>query len=117
MQSTPYKDGAAIALSAACIAHCIALPVLAIFMPFFAAAAEAEWVHIVMAILAIIASLSVLITSSSSRVAKFLVPVGLGCFLIAIGLFAENFGFDETLPTVLGGILIASAHLNRLRKA
>ncbi len=116
MQSTFYKDGAAIALSTACILHCVALPVLAISSPFFAAAAEAEWVHAVMAVLAILASSTVVLTSPSSRVAEFLVPAGIGCLLIAAALFAEQFGFGETLPTIVGGLLIASAHLHRMYK-
>ncbi|MEM8917242.1 MAG: MerC domain-containing protein [Pseudomonadota bacterium] len=114
MQTAFYKDGAAIALSTACIVHCLALPVLAISSPFIAVVAEAEWVHLLMAILAILASGSVVMTSPSSRVAEFLVPAGLGGLLLISGLFAERFGFDETLPTVAGGVLIAFAHIFRL---
>lgn len=116
MFSTVYKDGAAVALSTACILHCVALPVLAISTPFFAAAAEAEWVHISMATLAIMASLSVVVSSRSSRVAEFLIPVGVGGALVMGALFAEHFDVDETLPTIVGGILIASAHLRRIYK-
>ena len=116
MHSAFYKDSAAIALSTACILHCVALPVLAISAPFFAAIAEAEWVHMLMAALAILTSLSVIISSPSSRVAEFLLPAGAGGFLITAALFAERFGIGETLPTIAGGILIASAHLHRIHK-
>lgn len=116
MQPAFYKDGAAIALSTACLVHCVALPVLAISSPFFAAAAEAEWVHWIMAVLAILASTSVVVSSPSSRVPEFLVPAGLGGLLITAALFAERLGIGETVPTVAGGILIASAHLFRIYK-
>ena len=116
MQTSYYKDSAAIALSTACIMHCVALPILAISSPFFAAAAQAEWVHWLMALLAILTSMSVVFFSPSSRVAEFLIPAGLGGLLITTGLFAEQFGFDETLPTIAGGVLIASAHILRMYK-
>ncbi|SIN82660.1 MerC mercury resistance protein [Parasphingorhabdus marina DSM 22363] len=116
MQSAFYKDGAAIALSTACMVHCVALPVLAISSPVFAAVAEAEWVHWSMAVLAILASTSVVLSSPSSRVPEFLVPAGLGGLLITAALFAERFGIGETIPTVAGAVLIVSAHLLRLYK-
>ncbi len=117
MQSAFHKDGAAIALSAACIAHCLALPFLAISSPFFAAAAQSEWVHLLMATLAVLVSASVVITSPSSRVAEFLVPASLGGLLIISALFAERFGIGETLPTVAGGVLIAAAHISRIYRS
>ena len=114
MQSTFYKDGAAVALSTACILHCIALPILAVSSPFLSAIADAEWVHWVMAVLAILASADVALSIPSAREPKFLLPAGLGAVLIAGALFAENIGLNETLLTVLGGILLASAHLYRI---
>ncbi|MDN3644845.1 MerC domain-containing protein [Pontixanthobacter aestiaquae] len=116
MQNTVTYDRAAVALSLFCIAHCIALPVLAITLPFLAVFAEAEWVHRVLAVLAVLASLSVIASAHTSRTPLFLVPALTGLGLIIGGLFAENFGMDETLPTVAGGMLLAAAHIYRIFK-
>lgn len=116
MQFAFYKDGAAIALSTACVAHCVILPVIAISSPMLAAVAQAEWLHSIMTLLALVASASVVVFSPSARVPVFLVPAGSGVVLITSALFAERIGFAETLPTVIGGGLIASAHIYRIYK-
>lgn len=116
MTSTSLSDRAAIALSFGCVAHCVALPILAVLMPFLAAIAEAEWIHWTFAGLAIMASSSVPILSVSARRPAFLIPAGIGMALISFALFAEQANLDETPPTIIGGILIAFAHLRRLAK-
>ncbi|MEM9501382.1 MAG: MerC domain-containing protein [Pseudomonadota bacterium] len=114
MPSSLSADRAAIALSLSCIAHCVALPVIAISLPFVAAAAEAEWLHWVLTALAIAASGTVILTARNARAPAFLVPALLGMGLITSALLAETFGLDETLPTVIGGVLLAAAHIYRL---
>ncbi|WP_108811853.1 MerC family mercury resistance protein [Sphingorhabdus sp. Alg231-15] len=116
MQPAFYKDRAAIALSAACVVHCIALPVLAVSSPFLAVVAQAEWLHWTMVVMAVFASMSVLMSSPSARVPAFLVPAGFGGLFITGALFAEHFGMEDTLPTIIGGGLIASAHIYRIYK-
>ncbi|MEO0871557.1 MAG: MerC domain-containing protein [Pseudomonadota bacterium] len=108
------SDRAAVGLSVLCIMHCLALPILAISLPVAATVAEAEWVHWAFAVLAVAASGSVALWGRGSRVPGFLVPAGLGAALVIGALFAEGFGVDETLPTVIGGVLIAIAHMRRL---
>ena len=114
--TTANTDRMAVGLSMACIAHCAALPVLAISLPFLAVIAEAEWVHWLLIIMAVLASTRVIATSSTSRRPVFLIPAILGLVLISSALFAENLGVDETLPTVIGGTLLAGAHIYRLFK-
>ncbi|MDJ0979011.1 MAG: MerC domain-containing protein [Erythrobacter sp.] len=109
-------DRAAVFLSLACIAHCVALPMVAVALPFAAAAAEAEWVHWVFAVLAILASGTVALTDPAARVANFLVPAGLGAALVVFGLFSEGLGIEEAIPTVIGGVLLAFAHGRRLTR-
>lgn len=113
-ETKSLTDRAAVALSLLCIAHCLALPALAIALPFLAAAAEAEWLHWIFAALAVLASVSVAGTNVSARVPVFLVPAGLGAALVTFGVFAENFGVDETIPTVIGGVLLTFAHGRRI---
>ena len=107
-------DRAAVTLSLLCIAHCVALPLLAIALPFLVVAAEAEWVHWVFALLAVLASASVVWSSPDARRRAFLLPAACGAGLVVFGLFAEGFGVDEAIPTVIGGVLMAFAHGRRL---
>lgn len=112
--ATRATDRAAVALSLLCIVHCVALPVVAVALPFVSAFADASWVHWVFALLAILASATVAFTSSAARSGRFILPVSLGAGLVVFGLFAENFGIDEGIPTVIGGVLLVYAHWRRL---
>lgn len=111
---TAKTDRAAVALSFACIAHCLALPMLAFALPVAGVLAEAELVHWVLGALAIAASISIPLRSRNARNASFLVPAAIGSVLIAIALFAEPFGLDDTTLTVLGGVFLSASHLRRL---
>jgi hypothetical protein len=76
--------------------------------------AEAEWVHVVFAVLATIVSGSVALVVRAARVPGFLLPAALGIVLLLAGLFAESMGIDETVVTVAGGLLLAGAHIGRM---
>ncbi|MEL6530660.1 MAG: MerC domain-containing protein [Pseudomonadota bacterium] len=115
MQTTAKTDRAAVAFSMVCIAHCLALPALALLLPVAGTLAEFEAVHIVFAVLAIVSSASIPIRSPDGRKAMFLVPAALGITLIISALFADSLGINETLTTVAGAILLSFAHLRRLR--
>jgi len=116
MPNPKTYDRAATALSLACIVHCLALPIAAVSLPFLAAAAEAEWIHWLLTPLAIAASLTVIVSAENARVPSFLAPASIGMLLIGGSLFAEPLGFEETPPTVIGGLCLAVAHLYRLVK-
>jgi hypothetical protein len=103
-----------VALSLLCIVHCLALPVAAMALPFLAAAAEAEWVHFVFAVLAVLVSAMVVVNSPAARTLGFLMPVVTGAALVVFGLFSDALGVAEVLPTVTGGLLLAFAHGRRL---
>lgn len=114
MDATRNLDRAATALSLACVAHCIALPAMAIALPFLSGAAEAEWVHWLLTVLAICASGTVAATAQNARTMSFLLPASIGVVFITGALFAETFGVDETPLTLIGGVLIAAAHMYRI---
>jgi len=116
MHSTFQTDRVAVAISTACVAHCVALPVLSLALPFAGTLAEFELVHWVLAACAIFASLSIFIRAANAREPHFLVPAGAGVSLITFGLFTEQFGIGETLPTLFGGLLLAAAHLGRIKR-
>ena len=117
MQTAANYDRAAATLSIACLAHCLALPLLAVVLPFVAAVADAEWVHWLLSALAIAASGSVMARAEGGRATGFMVPALIGMVFLVGALFAEPLGADETLPTVIGGILLATAHIRRLFSA
>ncbi|WP_298301915.1 MerC domain-containing protein [uncultured Erythrobacter sp.] len=114
MELTVKSDSAATALSALCILHCLALPLLASTMPFLTVVAHAEWLHWLFAGLAAIISASVPFRDVLARTASFLVPAGLGITFLVAGLFAETLGTSETILTVIGGLLVAFAHVRRI---
>jgi len=83
---------------------------LAAALPVFGVFAEAEWIHWVLTALAILASVSVIYSAPDARNVSFLAPAALGLVFITFAVFAENFGVEETPPTVIGGLLLAGAH-------
>lgn len=114
MELTVKSDRAATALSALCIVHCLALPLLASAMPFLAVLSDAEWLHWLFAGFAAIISASVPFRDVLARTPGFLVPAGLGISFLIAGLFADQLGSSETLLTVIGGLLVAFAHVRRM---
>ncbi len=114
MLSTPTIDRAAIALSFACMAHCVALPVIAVAAPLLSATAQAEWVHWLLTALAIGASAVVMAKAHSAREPSFLVPALSGIGLMLAALFSEQWDLNETILTLSGGLLMAAAHIFRL---
>ena len=116
MTTAAIYDRAAALFGLACIAHCVALPVLAVAVPFVAVFTDSQWVHWVFTVLAVAASGSVIASASDARRPAFVIPAAIGLAFIIFGVFAENFGVDETYPTVLGGTVLAAAHIYRLFK-
>lgn len=104
-------DVAAIGLSGLCLAHCLALPVAAAFLPLLGAWSEAEWVHLAFLAAAIPVSVTALVRSGGWRKAPVasLAIAGLGFLTVgALGWPTEAW---ETGLTVLGGLMLATAHL------
>lgn len=116
MTSVSSVDRAAVGFSLACIVHCLALPVIAISLPILTWFAEAEWVHWLFAFFTIASSIIIMAVAHNGRSRAFFVPALIGIGLLLAALVSEPFGIDETLATVLGGLLIAAAHIYRLLK-
>lgn len=109
-------DRTACVLSLSCIAHCAVLPVIAVSLPAIAGLAEAEWVHLLLASLSVVASFTVFASSRDARRLSFVLPALVGSGLIIFAVFAERFGVGETAPTIAGGLLLAAAHFFRIFK-
>lgn len=114
MENTANLDRAATGLSLVCLVHCLLLPLVAASAPFLAVLAEAEWLHASFAALAVVASCTVIASAPGARSPRFLVPALAGISFLILGVFAEALALDETLLTVVGGLLLASAHGLRL---
>lgn len=111
------SDGFAIALSGACIAHCLILPIVAVALPAFSPVLDhviaAEWVHWAFVALAIPTSWIAFKTASQPLWLVGLIRVT--AILGLVGLVAGASGWPshslETALTVLGALTIAAAHI------
>jgi hypothetical protein len=108
-------DASAVGLSGLCLAHCLALPVAAAFLPVLGTWAEAEWVHLAFLVAAVPISITALARSGGWRA-----PVVLGLALIGIGLLMSGALFAnegaELAMTVAGGLALATAHTLNWRR-
>lgn len=106
-------DAAAIGLSAACIVHCLAMPLLAAVLPLFAAF-EGEWIHWLFLVAAIPVSWLALRRPGTPGALRAAATLGLA------GLLAGALGWPgqelETAVTVAAGLTLSATHLaNALR--
>jgi hypothetical protein len=111
-------DLTAVGLSALCLVHCLALPVLALALPLLASWAHAEWVHVVFVSLAAPIALLALIDWSTGRPASWRLVglAGAGLALMLAGALELPQGSWERPLTVAGGLLLASAHIANWRR-
>src|SRR5690606_30229671 len=106
-----------IGLSLACLAHCLALPLAAAFLPVLGLGAEASWAH--WAFVAVAAPLSVWTLGWPPRGALRPLPLSLAALgLTALVLGAAGWpGHEwETAVTVGGALLLSVAHGINLRR-
>ena len=109
-------DWYAIACSALCIVHCLALPLLVAVIPAVALVAEAEWVHVALVLAAAPATLWVVSRAAIAGRAPFVVAAGLvGLTLLFVGAFVET-EFEELLTSGGAALLIAAHTRHWLRQ-
>lgn len=112
-------DAAGVSLSALCLVHCLALPLVAAALPIAADLAEAEWIH--WAVIATAAPVTILAIRSILREkpVRGRIPIlaagGLG--LLVLGVLGIPTAASETAMTVTGGLTLASAHILNWRRA
>ena len=113
----PRVDAAGLGFSALCVAHCLALPLLAATLPLAGALAENEAVHQALVVFAAFAA-GIGVLQSAGRVrGVFAVTAGVGVLLLACGAFVEALHDLETPLTVLGAVVLAGGHVYRWRAA
>ncbi len=108
----PRLDLYAAGLSALCLLHCLALPLLVTVIPLAAQTAESELVHRLLVFATVPVSLRVVWkTSALRRNWLFVGSVLAGLALLLLAAFGEAVSAYEEPITVVGGVLLCSAHL------
>ena len=102
-------DFAGCGVSAACLAHCLALPFLASLAPALGPAAEAEWVHWLFVALAAPVAAYALTRPGATWASWTLAIAGVGALVAGAAEFPAHEW--ETPLSVSGALLLASAHL------
>lgn len=102
-------DSFAIGLSGLCLIHCLALPLMISVLPIAGAWAEAEWVHWLFVALAAPVSFWTLMRLRP-RMWLLLGLAGGGLALLVAGAAEFPSHELETPITVVGGLLLATAH-------
>jgi hypothetical protein len=111
-KTTPL-DIAAWTLSAACLGHCLALPVVMSVYPLLHTAGDAEWVHWAFFALAAPISFLALAPTGASVLARSV--AGLGLLLLAMGAAGLPSHESETALSVTGALALAAAHVLNVR--
>ncbi len=117
LATTRLLDRGALALSALCLFHCLALPVVLAALPALSAVLpDRPWVH--PAILILAAPLAFVALGQGWRRHRVAWPALLGAGGVALlaGGVAAGDGTTGTVLTVAGGLTLAAAHLLNWRK-
>ncbi len=118
-KSTDWLDRTAVALSALCLVHCLALPLVVAGLPFLAQFSEG---HLHAQVLVVVLPLSVIalgIGFRRHRDLRIVAAGALGMLLLAIGAtFAHSqLGLTaDRVFTIAGSLLLATAHWNNSRR-
>ena len=112
MRPLARLDMFAVGLSALCVIHCVALPLLVAILPVIAQAAENELVHKLIVVAAVPVSLRVIWkTLPLSENKLFIGVVFAGLALLLLAAFIEAVSAYEQPITIAGAALLSSAHI------
>lgn len=112
-KSTRWLDGAAVGLSALCLVHCLALPLLVAGLPFFAQFSEG---HLHAQMLIIVLPLSIVALGLGfrhHRSTEIVLAGGVGMLTLVVGATVahEQLGLTaDRVFTVVGALVLAAAH-------
>lgn len=110
---TRWLDRGAVGLSLLCLVHCLALPLVIMALPAVGALVPPRWwVHPAIFALAVpMAAIALIRGWRDHRDPRPIILGGLGLALLGLGLFAAEASAGDVVLTVLGGSVIAFAHL------
>ena len=118
--NTGFADKAAISLSGLCLVHCLALPLLVAFYPVaFVLALSEEFFHWAMVMIAIpISTTSLFVGCQKHEKRQGLLLGGIALLLLTAPFAALHEAINEQMEvvvTVLGALLLATAHIMNFR--
>ena len=118
MRVQKFLDAAAVGLSGLCLIHCLALPVLAAFLPLLSAFSHAEYVHwIFLAFAAPIAAAAVAPTLFERPAPLAIAGLAVsGIALLTCGAFDFPTHLWGEALTIGGGLTLSSAHILNWRR-
>lgn len=117
-KSRSWLDGVAIALSALCMMHCLALPLFVIGLPLLAQFSDT---HLHYQLLLVVVPLSLIAFATGCRRhrnPRILAAGGLGLLLLIIGATVAHTSLGplaDRLFTILGSLVLAGAHWKNSR--
>ncbi len=101
-------------LSALCLIHCLAAPLIVIMIPVMAETAQSELTHQVLAFIAVPVSLLVIWQTLAAHGNKLFITAALtGVGLLLTAVFVEAMSAHAEQITIVGALLLSSAHLWR----
>jgi hypothetical protein len=112
-KTTNWLDGAAVVLSALCLVHCLALPLIVVGVPFLAQFAEG---HLHLQMLVIVLPLSILalaIGFRRHRNVRVITTGAVGMLLLVIGATVAHSQLGimaDRVFTICGALTLATAH-------
>ncbi|MDJ0759452.1 MAG: MerC domain-containing protein [Woeseiaceae bacterium] len=99
-------------LSAVCLIHCLALPVLISLLALSVPFTENEFVHVGLVLMAAPATLWVMHKSRSHRNHRLFIAVAaIGLTLLLAGTFFSPLASFEEHLTIVGALLLVTAHI------
>ena len=114
LQYSTVRDISAISLSALCVIHCLAIPVVSAMLPVGALWLGHEWVHWGLVAAAVpVTGYSIWVSLLSKEGGKFVAGAVTGLGLLIAAAAVPALHDYETLLTVAGAVLLAASHLYR----
>ena len=120
LQHSNRLDGMAVILSGTCMLHCLVLPLLVTLFPIVQGSLlEEKYFHLIMLVFILPTSLVALTVGCRRHRDTLTIALGaVGLMTLGIAAFwgHELFGlFGERVVTMLGGLVLASAHIQNFR--
>lgn len=111
-----WLDGFAVATSALCLAHCLALPVVAAALPAIGALGSNELVHWLLLAVALPVSLWALTPARGGAIRPLAIgAAGLTLMIAGVAIFPATPA--ERWLSIAGAMVVASAHILRWSRA
>lgn len=119
-KSSDWLDGAAVVLSALCLVHCLALPLIVAGVPFLAQFAETHLHYQVLVIVVPLSVIALAVGYRRHRDPRILAGGALGMLLLVIGATVAHTQLGlaaDRIFTIAGSLVLATAHFfNSYRK-